>query len=296
MKNTPILFLSIIIFCGTFFACSSDDEAPQAMTDTNEPLEALVEFNVSYGDDPQQVYDIYLPEGRDENKTKVIILIHGGGWIEGDKADVTEFIDLVRDNNPDHAIVNINYRLAIIPSRAAFPNQFEDLDAVINKLTEERETLQIKPDFGLIGLSAGAHIALQYDSVYDTDNQVKFVCDIVGPTNFTDPFYADNPNFSTLINFLVDEDAYPNGTDFVTELSPALRVSPSTSPTILFYGNQDELVPLTNGQSLQASLDANGIVNEFTIYDGGHGDWDQPSFLDLETKVAAFINAHLKIE
>ncbi|GEQ86595.1 lipase [Patiriisocius marinistellae] len=296
MKTTFYLFSFLIL--SSFISCNDDEsinEIPQMM-ENSEPLEASFQQNVSYGNDSQQVYDLYLPANRTDEKTKVIILVHGGGWIEGDKADVTGYISLIQQNNPNHAIVNMNYRLAVIPTIPAFPNQFLDLKAVITKLTAERETLQILPEFGLIGLSAGAHISLQYDSVYDTNDQVKFVADIVGPSDFTDPFYADNPNFSTLLNFFTDESQYPPNTNFATALSPALQVSVRTSPTIMFYGNQDELVPLTNGDRLNAALEANSIEHQYTVYDGGHGNWNTIQFADVEAKLSAFIEAHLAID
>lgn len=40
---------------------------------------------VFYGNDPQQKMDVYLPADRNENSTKVLILIHGGAWVEGDR-------------------------------------------------------------------------------------------------------------------------------------------------------------------------------------------------------------------
>ena len=175
------------------FCCVIDFENEQ-------PLGEETQLNVSYGDNPQQKYDLYLPEGRSSEKTKIIILIHGGGWIDGDKEDMNEYIPILKEKHPNHAIVNINYVLAAPPSTPAFPNQFLDVGKVINKLTQESEELELLPEFGLIGASAGAHIALQYDYVYDTDDKVKMICDIVGPTDFTDPFYTENPNFQILLN------------------------------------------------------------------------------------------------
>jgi acetyl esterase/lipase len=294
-------FIALLFVFGLFFiACNTDDSDTNSqmmedpIMDDPTPLTADVILNVSYGNNPQQVYDIYLPADRTNELTKTIILVHGGGWIEGDKEDVNKFIGLVRENNPKHAIVNMNYILASL-LQPAFPNQFLDVDAVINQLTEQSETLQIKPEFGLIGVSAGAHISLQYDSVYDTDDQVKFVCDIVGPTDFTDPFYSDNPNFDLFLATLTDESAYPPGTDLAVALSPALQVNAATSPSILFYGNKDDIVPITNGETLKSTLEIAGITHQYTTYDGGHGDWDAPSFDDLEIKVTAFIAAHLAI-
>src|SRR5690606_4594632 len=132
-------------------------------------------------------YDLYLPEGRTSESTKVIMIIHGGTWIGGDKAEMTPFVAMLRESHPEHAVVNINYVLAN-ENTPAFPNQFLDVESIILKLTEESDLLHINPSFGIIGASAGAHLGLMYDYVYDTEDSVKFVIDIVGPTDFTDPF------------------------------------------------------------------------------------------------------------
>jgi len=287
----------IFLFLGmqlALFSCSSESNSDSQMQQ-EEPLMAETRENVSYGSDPQQVYDIYLPEGRTSSKTKVIVLVHGGGWTAGDKADMTAFIDIIQTNHPDHAIVNMNYVLATLDT-PAFPNQFLDIDRVISKLTSEAEALQIIPEFGLIGTSAGAHLSLQYDYVYDTEDRVKFVADIVGPTDFTDPFYANDPNFQAALEFFVDESAYPNTTNYAAAVSPALQVSASSSPSILFYGNSDPLVPLSNGETLKTALTAAEVTNSISVYEGGHGDdWSEADKLDLQIQLSAFINNHLQI-
>ena len=293
------IYLILLLFLGNFafISCSSDETTEGSEIIITDPLEAETILNVSYGPNSQQVYDIYLPYGRSTGNTKVIILVHGGGWTGGEKSDMESFVSLIQQYHPEHAIVNINYVLASTnpPFIPAFPNQFLDVDTVINQITSQKEDLQVLPEFGLIGTSAGAHISLMYDYVYDTHNVVKMVADIVGPTNFTDPFYADNPLFGLALNIFVDQSAYPLGTNYAEVTSPALQVSNSSSPSILFYGNQDPLVPLTNGELLNDNLSNASITHSFTVYDGGHGNWDDSSMLNLQVQLSDFINLHLPI-
>lgn len=299
MKKLHFLLLIVLGLGITISSCSTDDSNDTIeIIQDEDPLSAIFSLNVSYGENPQQVYDIYLPEGRSSEKTKVIILVHGGGWTEGDKADMNNFVELIQQALPNYAIVNINYVLANTspPFISAFPNQFLDLGMVIDQIISQKEDLHILPEFGLIGTSAGAHISLMYDYIYDTQDVVKMVCDIVGPTNFTDPHYADNPLFGLLLDVLVDENAYPLGTNYAEVTSPALNVSSSSSPTILFYGNQDPLVPLSNGELLEDNLSIASIDHSFTVYDGGHGDWDVSSLQDLNIKLTNFIGTYLPIE
>ncbi|MCH9659684.1 MAG: alpha/beta hydrolase, partial [Bacteroidetes bacterium] len=209
MKKTTYIHLFVFLIASTLISCSTDDDAPNDMQNSI-PLNAAVLENVSYGNHPERVYDLYLPEGRTKDRTKTIVLIHGGSWSGGDKDDMTNFIAPLQASHPNHAILNINYVLADA-NTPAFPNQFLDIQAILEKLTEEQQDLAISDQFGFIGTSAGAHLSLMYDALYDTNDQVKFVANIVGPTDFTDPFYANDPSFPFVLSLLVDESAYPQG-------------------------------------------------------------------------------------
>ena len=203
------------------------------------------------------------------------------------------YIPMLQKNHPDHAIVNMNYRLAIPAIRPAFPDQFLDLGEVLKFLENKAAEYEILPEFGLIGVSSGGHLALQYDYRYDLEDHVKMVCSIVAPTNFKDPFFAENPHFGLAMKFLVDESAYPGVTDFALEISPAYSVDNNSSATILFYGEQDDLVPISNGHFLQEKLEAAGVEHSFTIYSGGHGDWEDEENEDLQLQLKDFIDLHL---
>jgi len=293
MKKYLFLFITLSSLLIFSTSCSSDDGSPT--DDPNQILEAETRLNVSYGQHPRQVYDLYLPEGRTQENTKVIVLVHGGGWTSGDKSDMSDVVDYLRENHPDYAVANINYILAEI-GVPAFPNQFLDLGRVISQLTEQQSELQIQPQFGLVGTSAGAHISLMYAYVYDSSNQIKFVADIVGPTDFTDPFFANNPNFNIILQLLVDQSAYPSGTNLAEAVSPVYQVSATSPPTIMFYGDQDPIVPLSNGQTLETTLNAAGVENSLTIYTGGHGDdWSEADIVDLQLKLGTFMQAHLPL-
>jgi acetyl esterase/lipase len=310
MKSFAALFLLFSFFCFATLSCSSTDEETMemedAMDDTDDSssddgdstgsLEASVMLDVSYGSNAQQVYDIYLPANRTASKTKVILLVHGGGWTGGDKADMTGFVDFVQATFPEHAVVNTNYVLATLTGITAFPNQYEDLQAVINQLRTQKDDLQILPEFGMIGTSAGAHLSMMYDYVYDITDEVKFVANIVGPSDFTDPFYADDPNFDLALALFVDESAYPAGTDYAAINSPVQVVTESASPTAMFYGDMDPLVPLSNGNRLDTALFAKGIEHVFSIYNGGHGDdWSNADQTDLVIKIGSYIDTYLAI-
>jgi len=277
-------FLLLFVFAGLLNACGSDDDKQQ-----QAPLAAAEYANVQYGTDSQQTMDVYLPAGRTAD-TKVIILIHGGAWISGSKEDFADFIPVIKEEFPDDAIVNINYRLATETS-PAFPKQMYDLQKVIAFLKDSDYV--IDNTYALIGASAGAHLAMLYGYEYDTTHEVKVICDIVGPADFLDPEYSSNPVYPFAAQYLVGT---PTPTPQLIEtVSPLAHITAQAPPTLSFYGGADPLIPATQGPRLKAELDEAGVVNEFNFYaTGGHGDWDDATFDDVYTKLISFFEAHFE--
>lgn len=294
MKYNPE-FLLAFLFLILSSSCSTDDSASPD-TSADESTKAKIISNVSYGSDEAQVFDLYLPTKRSSEKTKLIVFIHGGGWIQGDKADMEEYIPLLQEMHPEHAIANLNYRLAEPGVRAAFPNQFLDVQQALEHIAERAEDWSINPQFALVGVSAGGHLALQFDSVYDEEDRVKMVCSIVGPTDLTDPFYTEIPEYEFALTLLIDETAYSGVTDYVQAVSPARLIHSNSSPTIMFYGEDDPLVPVRNGILLKEQFDIHGVSNSFQIYEGGHGDWITNDHNDLQLQLSTFIEMHFGID
>lgn len=286
----PLLAAALLVA----HACSKEESLPPAQP--GPPLEAETLLNVSYGDDPQQVYDLYLPAGRSATRTKVIVLVHGGGWMQGDKADMDFVVDHLRQRHPDHAIANMNYILADTAGIKAFPNQILDLGAVLDQLDARRNQWQVKPEFALVGASAGAHLSMLYDYGYDANDRVKLIGDVVGPTDFTDPFYSSNPLLPLAVMLLTDASAYPPGTDLAVALSPALQVSATSSPTFLFYGLTDNTVPISNAYTLDSALAAHQVPHALTVYQGGHGNWPDTDLQDAMSRISEQIDLYLPVQ
>lgn len=278
----PLKYI-FLLFIG--WSCSNE------MTTDNEidSLKYHQELNVSYGNNIHQKMDIYLPANRTLN-TRTLILIHGGGWSSGDKNDMNPLKDLIRQDLPDVAIVNINYRLADTNNQP-FPMQIEDISSVIDYLKKNKSKYTISEDFGFIGFSAGGHLSLLWSYGFDVDRNIKMVCSIVGPTNLTDPNYLNNsnPDIQNILKLFG-----PNiETSFLEEISPLHQVTASAPPTILFFGGQDPLVPVSQGTDLQDKLHELEVVNEFTLYPtAGHG-WTGLELLDTWEKLKTFTQAHL---
>ena len=285
-KLSPVI--AIILFLT--FSCSNND--------SNNPDSDILEFknimDVSYGADVNQTYDIYLPEGR-TSETKVMILVHGGGWSSGDKSSMNYLIDLYRTNFPDIALVNINYRLSD-ENNPPYPMQINDITTIVNDLKSKKNEYIISEEYGFLGASAGGHLSLLWSYAFDTGNNVNMVCSIVGPTNFLDPAYTESTD--PLLQELLTAYGLNPTVEYLTEASPLYQATSTSPPTILFYGGQDPLVPVSQGQDMADKLDELGVINEFTLYpNAGHG-WgttaeEIPLLLDTWAKITVFTNAHL---
>lgn len=294
--------MRLIYFLGVLFLISScslnpieeEDSIQNLYTNkkiTNNKSQTFYQ-DLEYGTHDQQKFDLYKPLNNQINASKVIITLHGGGWIQGDKSSMTDFIATIQGLNPNHTIVNMNYRLAS-PNQYAFPDQFLDIDNLINYLSTNKKIFNIIPEFALIGKSAGGHLALQYASVYDTTDNVKFVCSLAGPTNFLTPFYMDNPDFSYLFELLIDQDHYQNNHKVLKLISPVYQSSYSNSPTLLFHGINDEVVPFENFLELKNTLKNLEVPVTYVKLDEGHAGWSQENMEIVHAAIEKFINQYL---
>ena len=270
----------LIVFLILFQACSTD-------AIENETVLA----DQKYGSLPEQNYDIYLPENR-TSETPVIILVHGGFWVYGDKSDMNSLVTMAKTLAPDYAVVNMNYRLANANSNH-YPVQLEDISLLIEDLESKKASYHISNNYYFIGVSAGGHLSLLYAYKEDIAHNIKAVCSIVGPTDFLDPYYHGSDVLffqSIMLPFLGY--TYEEDPKLYQDASPKFYVDQWDAPTILFYGDKDELVPLSQATRLVDKLIISNVPYEFNILtDTGH-DLTEINDYEVGLKIAAFFNAH----
>ena len=291
MKKIFFIFLLVSL---AFFSCAKNDLNEEVLGVNNLELNKSINNityqtirDISYGSSPEQTFDIYSPISTLATiKTKVIILIHGGSWMNGDKSSMESLLERIQNNNPSYTIVNMNYVLAS-ENAFAFPNQFNDIDLLLNKLTAKQDEYHIIPEFTLVGKSAGAHLALMYDNSFDKLDRVKTVCSISGPTDFTHPVFQDDPDFDYLFDLLIDKSYYSYSFDITSEISPLFQINKRSSPTIIFHGINDVKVPIENAELLEEKLRRKRIPNKLLVFNEGHSNWNENSMqvFDLEFKL-----------
>ncbi|WP_299674998.1 alpha/beta hydrolase [uncultured Tenacibaculum sp.] len=282
MKKFDVVFLLFFVV----FSCSSEKEERTIFKEQ--------EFlNQSYGVGELQKYDIFLPEDRSIENTKVLIVIHGGGWTSGDKSELTFIYNYFKKLGSNFAIVNFNYTLADLNTKP-IPLQTNDIKKFISHLKEMKDAYNIGDEFFLLGSSAGGHLSMMYGYKFDIDKDIRGIINVVGPTNFLDTSYTQTTNNETaeLLNNVqvLHNETIENNPSFYESISPVFHITSESPATISFYGGNDPLVPEQQGEILHKALDELQVVNELYIYPTeGHG-WGEPNILDTFLKIESFLN------
>ena len=144
----------------------------------------------------------YPPEG--EINGSGIVIIHGGGWREGDKDQLRGYgILLAREG---FTCLTASYRLS---QEEIWPAQIQDVNCAVRYLRANSDTLKIDPTrIGVTGNSAGGHLSLMAALSYidpsfegeggnnHVTSEVKAVCAIYPPAQIRK--YEDTDAKTTL--------------------------------------------------------------------------------------------------
>ncbi len=279
MRNFTICFVLVISL-----SCSKKE------SNCCDPQPVIMR-NVSYGPDALQKMDVHLPTPRTVATTKVIVLIHGGAWNNGDKSDFEAYVDTLKRREPSYAIFNINYRLVTSPTNI-FPTQEQDVKAAIDFILVKSGEYQVSQKLVLIGASAGGHLALLY--AYKNNSPVKAIVDFFGPTELVS-LHNNPPN--PLVPVLLQ--AALGGTPTSVPLlyqqsSPVNFVTAQSPPTLVLQGGVDPVVPPTQSALLVAQLQAKGVAHQYVIYPTEGHSWIGANLTDSFNKIAAFLTIYVQ--
>src|SRR5579885_2808487 len=140
---------------------------PQGVLATGPPApgDIVVFHDIAYreGSSRQWKLDLAMKQDLRGKPRPGIVVIHGGGWIEGDKSSFASREHGVPGNIEDFAAlgfvaVTINYRLA---GEAPFPAALADCKNAVRWLRAHAREYNIDPGhIGAYGNSAGGHLAM----------------------------------------------------------------------------------------------------------------------------------------
>lgn len=264
------------------------------IAETPDPPVAEQTMNdVAYGADAAQKMDVYLPAGRTTTNTKAIIIVHGGGWISGDKADMNSFLPVIKQQLAGYSIFNINYRLGAFPAANPFPTQENDVKAALNFIVGKAADYKFNADkLTILGASAGAHLAL-LQAYKNASPKVKAVVDLFGPTDMAGlyNFYATSPTNQFALQLLMSGTPTTNAALYQSS-SPVSFVSAQSPPTLILHGSADPVVPIAQSTALKTQLETAGVSAKMVTYTGaGHGDWNTATFANAYQEIVSFLQS-----
>src|SRR5690606_28595822 len=248
--------------------------------------------NISYGTDARHTMDIFLPANRTASSTNVIILIHGGAWIEGDKNDFSGYMSTLKQRLPGYAIFNINYRLAI-NNQNPFPSQEMDIKQALEFINDKTNEYSISKNFALLGASAGGHLALLQAYKYESPVKIKAVVDFFGPTDLIGMYNASlNPLIKPLLESVTGGTPSTHN-EIYLQSSPIHFITAQSPPTLILQGGMDPIVNASQSVVLKDKLQQAGVHHQYVYYAmEGHG-WTGANLTDSFEKIQAFLEMHM---
>ncbi|MEZ5386348.1 MAG: alpha/beta hydrolase [Prosthecobacter sp.] len=242
-------------------------------------------------ENPKQMVDVYLPKKRNSDKPlPVIAMIHGGGWVNGDRIGyAAQAIQFARTG--DYAAVTVGYRLT---KEAHWPSQVYDCKAAIRWICAHAKESNLDTDrIAVWGSSAGGHLSsllgtsgdvkeLEGDLGPNTSfsSRVQCVVNLCGPEDFTQALMFDKEGQpiwkDDAVSGLLGGNAQEKHAEAVAA-SPVTYVSKDDPPFITFQGTKDQRVSFRHAETIHAALKKAGITSLLVpITDGGHGSVNHP--------------------
>jgi acetyl esterase/lipase len=262
---------------------------------------------------PAQKLDIYLPnEGK--GPYPVIVSIHGGAFMFGDKAD-GQLNPMLAGLAHGYAVLSINYRMS---GEALFPKNINDVKAAIRWVKANAKKYNFNESkIALWGGSAGGNLAALAGTSGDVkeledmslgnanhSSRVQAVVDWFGPTDFLamDDQLKETGNGTPDHNEVNSPESRVLGQkiteipDKVKQANPETYITRDDPPFFIEHGTKDHLVPTQQSVNFARKLEAVLGKEKVTLHllEGTkHGGpaFETPENLKL---VFTFLDAYLK--
>lgn len=257
--------------------------------------EVTMHLDVVYGrgGETDLAMDVAAPT-KAEGPLPCLLVFHGGGWIQGNKAQFRPLVRYIAEHG--YVAATVQYRLSR-PGRGnpnAWPAQIEDAKCAVRYMRAHAKRWNIDPDrIAAMGFSAGAHLSMLLGTMDPDDgfegsggwreqpSKVNAVVGFYGPTCMGCVPPADR---SKIADLPVDEKrrvlrgfalSQILGGEFAKDpsrASPLTYVNRGDAPMLLFQGTKDTLVPPEHAELMIEALTKARVPGKAVFMLGlGHG-------------------------
>ncbi|MDR0689002.1 MAG: alpha/beta hydrolase [Spirochaetaceae bacterium] len=266
------------MFSFSIIGCVSTGKTPREIRYT-------LHKDLSYGSYERNLLDLSFPNRAEPEG--VILFIHGGIWMFGDKDDCPIFLDVFRDR---FIVVSMSHRY--IDETTHIPDLEDDVAAAVVYIREFCGRNNVDPGkLILMGHSSGAHLSMLYAyKQHETSPiPIAFCVDMAGPADLGDTaflynfkklkweklFYqlAEKATGHRIVDGDITAEGYSeSGLEILAAISPVYFVTADSPPTIIIHDAADTLVPYANSAVLNSLFNVYGVDHDFiALYSGiGH--------------------------
>jgi acetyl esterase/lipase len=300
MTRSDIL-LATFPLCTAAFCLAAPVKPSPLPTELPDSLKE--ELNITYGKTPEQELklDIYRPRSGGDS-LPACILVHGGGWVKGDKEKFRPLAIALAERG--YVVANVEYRLGPV---AKYPAAVQDCSLAVRFVRANAKRFGVDPSrIGAWGGSAGGHLVgvlaaapahekFLVGDLKDVSAAVQATCIMAGPTDLTGEKFVEtlrkagerSSSFQWLGRL------YDDAPDLYREASPITHFSQSTGPVLFLTGDLDNPDRDAAGMERLKSL---GIpTKQVILKNARHGCWMQrPWFDQCVDSVDAWFRLHLK--
>ena len=249
--------------------------------------------DISYGPYKMNVLDVYRPQTT-EDKLPVIVSVHGGGWVYGDKKLYSYYCtDLAKRG---FVVVNFTYRLS---PESKFPCHLEDTVKVFDWMKQNAEKFGMDTEHVFaVGDSAGGHILAlycamctnpEYASKYDfkpaenvIPTAIALNCAVLDMDSI-----KESSGSSTMA---LMKDVLPKGKmeEYLKLANPIAYVTENFPPCIVMTCNEDFL--REQPETFKKKLEECGVPYKYMFYGDEENKLGHVFHLDMRNEVGRLCN------
>lgn len=225
-------------------------------------------------------FDAFLPDS--DGPHPVVVCIHGGGWISGDKEDMSDVARLF--SQAGFAGICPEYRLAPLNP---YPAAVEDIQALLSFITQDGDKLGLDASrVATFGNSAGGHLAAMAGLAEGSPvTEVISVCPI---TDLTSPHQQ---HFAIAWGFLEQFMSVPyEGNEAIYRGASPLHLAHVTAPPfLLIHGVEDDIVPVAQSDALAQKLRSLGVPVDYHRMPGEAHSFTYEAWMEIMRLSTAFL-------
>lgn len=234
-----------------------------------------------------------------KNGSPVILYVHGGSWVYGNK-EIPKAISPLLNAFREEGFVIISTSYELMRGEENFNKQVSDIKDTIRWIYKNKEEYNFNTNkIGIIGASSGAHLSLMAaysneddfiddEELKDYPSKVKFLIDCFGPTDLSTLGMSDlNSDLQQIINSVGDKKE-----EVLNKYSPINYVDKNEPNTLIVHSRKDSIVPYENAEIIYEKLnEEKNKVGIITLEGASHdfSEFDMDEIISVGTKLLKFI-------